>query len=98
MLNARNGSSPNFGTKKNPKYRLRDEYKGHWDAVIVDEAHYTKGRKTSWTWAVQQLAKNSEYFLEMTGTPVPNWAHEIDRKSTRLNSSHVPISYAVFCL
>src|SRR5699024_7218660 len=39
--------------------------------------HYTKGRKTSWTWAVQQLAKNSEYFLEMTGTPVPNWAHEI---------------------
>src|SRR5690625_7071736 len=23
---------------------------------------------------------------------------EVDRKSTRLNSSHVPISYAVFCL
>src|SRR5690606_39799268 len=27
---------------------------------------------------------------------LPN--HEIDRKSTRLNSSHVKISYAVFCL
>src|SRR5204863_9846392 len=25
-------------------------------------------------------------------------AHEPDRKSTRLNSSHVEISYAVFCL
>src|SRR5699024_12147706 len=25
-------------------------------------------------------------------------AHYIDRKSTRLNSSHVSISYAVFCL
>src|SRR5690606_39930957 len=25
-------------------------------------------------------------------------AEEIDRKSTRLNSSHVKISYAVFCL
>src|SRR5439155_7539508 len=25
-------------------------------------------------------------------------AHEGDRKSTRLNSSHVAISYAVFCL
>src|SRR3989442_9078355 len=25
-------------------------------------------------------------------------AHEPDRKSTRLNSSHVRISYAVFCL
>src|SRR5699024_11964046 len=24
--------------------------------------------------------------------------HELDRKSTRLNSSHVSISYAVFCL
>ena len=24
--------------------------------------------------------------------------HETDRKSTRLNSSHKPISYAVFCL
>src|SRR5690349_23534862 len=25
-------------------------------------------------------------------------AHHLDRKSTRLNSSHVEISYAVFCL
>src|SRR5256885_5410012 len=25
-------------------------------------------------------------------------AHEVDRKSTRLNSSHLVISYAVFCL
>src|SRR5690606_41051254 len=25
-------------------------------------------------------------------------AHAVDRKSTRLNSSHVKISYAVFCL
>src|SRR3712207_7892907 len=28
-----------------------------------------------------------------------NWAHaDLDRKSTRLNSSHANISYAVFCL
>src|SRR5690606_41757420 len=26
------------------------------------------------------------------------WIDQIDRKSTRLNSSHVKISYAVFCL
>src|SRR5699024_12390688 len=26
------------------------------------------------------------------------WYDELDRKSTRLNSSHVSISYAVFCL
>src|SRR5690606_39786335 len=32
------------------------------------------------------------YFLEWSGQ------YEKDRKSTRLNSSHVKISYAVFCL
>src|SRR3989442_9240442 len=33
-------------------------------------------------------------------TLLPNFSllHLIDRKSTRLNSSHVRISYAVFCL
>src|SRR5690625_6329882 len=31
------------------------------------------------------------------GSPIPSTPHE-DRKSTRLNSSHVAISYAVFCL
>src|SRR3712207_6987257 len=34
--------------------------------------------------------------------PVPGLAHQpavgVDRKSTRLNSSHANISYAVFCL
>src|SRR5690349_22535831 len=32
------------------------------------------------------------------GQPDPCRAAEGDRKSTRLNSSHVEISYAVFCL
>src|SRR5437660_12925489 len=32
---------------------------------------------------------------EAGGCPVD---HQLDRKSTRLNSSHVAISYAVFCL
>src|SRR3712207_8559540 len=31
------------------------------------------------------------------GSCVPSW-NRIDRKSTRLNSSHANISYAVFCL
>src|SRR5262245_63130757 len=29
---------------------------------------------------------------------VARWKHLTDRKSTRLNSSHLGISYAVFCL
>src|SRR2546426_2048562 len=30
--------------------------------------------------------------------PKPDWESRLDRKSTRLNSSHLVISYAVFCL
>src|SRR5437899_9414550 len=33
-----------------------------------------------------------------TAAEVPGSMHEGDRKSTRLNSSHLGISYAVFCL
>src|SRR3712207_8419756 len=32
------------------------------------------------------------------GTSGPIWGTALDRKSTRLNSSHANISYAVFCL
>src|SRR5438067_8586407 len=35
---------------------------------------------------------------EAPATPGPAEARHGDRKSTRLNSSHVSISYAVFCL
>src|SRR5256885_7031933 len=42
--------------------------------------------------AVHRLV--AEQALELT----PNRALRVDRKSTRLNSSHLVISYAVFCL
>lgn len=74
MLNAR-AKTGNRGTK--PVKELRPEYAGRWDALIVDEAHYTKGRATSWTWAVEEIAKKSDLVLEMTGTPMPNWANEL---------------------
>lgn len=60
-----------------PIESLREQVRGHYDALIVDEAHYTKGRKSSWTWAVEEIAGNSDSVLEMTGTPIPNWAQEI---------------------
>lgn len=56
---------------------LRPEFRGSWDALIVDEAHYIKGRNTSWTKAVEKIAKQSGATLLMTGTPMPNWAHEL---------------------
>src|SRR5690625_5994664 len=42
--------------------------------------------------AVEQASDN------MTGEDEKRLSHLTDRKSTRLNSSHVAISYAVFCL
>lgn len=75
QLNRRVKTGKGSGTK--PVNALREEWRGHWDAVIVDEAHYIKGRDTSWTWAVQQLSKNCDSLLLMTGTPIPNWAHEV---------------------
>src|SRR5256885_9937481 len=47
---------------------------------------------------------NSEVYVINTTTgalkriPVGKGPHGLDRKSTRLNSSHLVISYAVFCL
>src|SRR5699024_12269194 len=45
---------------------------------------------------------NQPYFAQVSGPGQTNdWqqlAATLDRKSTRLNSSHVSISYAVFCL
>lgn len=69
MLNRRKGSVP--------LQALRPEFAGPWDCVVVDEAHYTKGRKTNWTWAVEEVTKTADLVLEMTGTPIPNWAHEL---------------------
>src|SRR5690554_1633560 len=40
----------------------------------------------------------SYHYLKRPYELQPNTLTEIDRKSTRLNSSHVRISYAVFCL
>src|SRR5690606_42137818 len=38
------------------------------------------------------------YSIGHSGDPIMKKALQADRKSTRLNSSHVKISYAVFCL
>src|SRR5437588_8467478 len=43
------------------------------------------------------IKRSNEQIRELRGTTVMS-ASETDRKSTRLNSSHTVISYAVFCL
>src|SRR5699024_12486132 len=38
------------------------------------------------------------FWFQAIAEKIKEGCHTIDRKSTRLNSSHVSISYAVFCL
>ena len=43
----------------------------------------------------QTLELNKDYYFDLNGD---GQAEKIDRKRTRLNSSHLGTSYAVFCL
>src|SRR4051812_49863931 len=60
-------------------------------------------------WSVESCVREAERVaalgargVNMTSDPqdlgAPDLANRADRKSTRLNSSHMSISYAVFCL
>src|SRR5262245_48658535 len=44
------------------------------------------------------LVRRQVAVIAATGGPTSAFAAKADRKSTRLNSSHLGISYAVFCL
>src|SRR5256885_12749167 len=48
--------------------------------------------------ATRQVAEASSVEVVVTGPDSPEAPVRLDRKSTRLNSSHLVISYAVFCL
>src|SRR3712207_6855278 len=62
----------------------------------IDRPAYRSSRRRSPGCPVDVPARRMGWGEHMT-TPVFIW-REIDRKSTRLNSSHANISYAVFCL
>src|SRR5699024_12630409 len=51
-----------------------------------------------WKQDVVEPTRRLDRMSWMLASSVLALAHELDRKSTRLNSSHVSISYAVFCL
>src|SRR5690625_6264836 len=56
------------------------------------------GLTVNWLAAWLALAANAMYSIGYTVFLKRHTKQNIDRKSTRLNSSHVAISYAVFCL
>lgn len=64
------------GSGSTPVKVLKEEWRGHWDAIILDEAHYIKNTDAKWTWAVKQLSRKCDSMVMLTGTPIPNWAHE----------------------
>src|SRR5947209_10170508 len=49
-------------------------------------------------WSAVNVIIGGQLVSALTNGAVPRWAGILDRKSTRLNSSHANISYAVFCL
>src|SRR5690349_23926859 len=65
-----------------------------WNVVLIGTAFGVAAVLLSALQAVQARA-----YVESTGDPPRPGRRPVgDRKSTRLNSSHVEISYAVFCL
>src|SRR5207253_7005131 len=76
-----------------------------WQGLPVLIAVLLGGFTTNFIWCAILNFRNRtghQYFRSGTGAELPaerrEHALEKDRKSTRLNSSHVAISYAVFCL
>src|SRR5690606_41913761 len=93
---------PSFPTRRSSDlyYRLAGEIGGAAGAQLVP-----RGGMASVVDALRQAAESAGATV-LTGAPVSRILVEhgratgvaLDRKSTRLNSSHVKISYAVFCL
>src|SRR3712207_8467267 len=65
----------------------------------------SRSRRGAWPWTRERSSAASSRRRREADPPAPTRDgaylsdyHRLDRKSTRLNSSHANISYAVFCL
>src|SRR5690606_26719783 len=83
---------------KAEKDRLRKAYQNP-DYQFIDEdwADFLKEKET-WLRQHDTIASKTLQKIADERVTLRSMLREIDRKSTRLNSSHVKISYAVFCL
>lgn len=55
----------------------KEEFLGPWDTVILDEAHYLKNSDAIRTKACRRVLRDAERVYLASGTPIPNWAHEL---------------------
>src|SRR5471030_1611818 len=76
----------------------RDGFRLTWDQLPWSCSYYRETGRMMPEGALEQIRGHDAIFLGAVGFPgVPDHI-SLDRKSTRLNSSHLGISYAVFCL
>src|SRR3712207_8710568 len=68
-----------------------------YTTLFRSSAHLGIPDEPGWMIATE-LRKDPEFLGEVMACIGNEYATEKDRKSTRLNSSHANISYAVFCL
>src|SRR3712207_8198366 len=73
-------------------FRSHGDFASAAECKAVNSCNYGNGEGLDHTEDVVTLLTESFAFL------LGKCAHFADRKSTRLNSSHANISYAVFCL
>src|SRR5690606_40297178 len=88
-----------FPTRRSSDLLVSQAHWGHW--LVDDHTEYESTPSNPWHYiiadnVIDPMNSNSiglvgKYRYNFTGGSE-------DRKSTRLNSSHVKISYAVFCL
>src|SRR5947209_16921605 len=66
--------------------------------VATKKGEKSQGRRSRQAQGLHPLGDFSPQGVQPLGLTAPYFPPQRDRKSTRLNSSHANISYAVFCL
>src|SRR5699024_12644574 len=69
-----------------------------FSSLMIDASQYPLVENIAYTKKVVEVAHAVGISVEAELGKIGGTEDDIDRKSTRLNSSHVSISYAVFCL
>src|SRR5437762_14323584 len=72
------------------------------EVLVVNTCSFIEAAQKESVEAILEMAEHKKFGaakkLIVAGCLVERYREQIDRKSTRLNSSHRCISYAVFCL
>src|SRR5690242_21441136 len=92
------GTNPGCGTVKEVLGRMGDKWTILAITMLVEQPRRFNELKRLIGEISQQMLTRTLKALERDGMVTRKVHPSVDRKSTRLNSSHMSISYAVFCL